>query len=76
MSRHAPFEISCSPHINNQNGVVTGVGITSDDSWTRDKSGSQTWIQTANPVKLLDNLQEPVLLLTPELERFAKGADL
>jgi len=66
---------SIAQHVNNRNGVVTATGITSEDGWTRDESGNHiTWVQTAN--LLLDNLQEPNLLLTPKVEPIAQGADL
>jgi hypothetical protein len=43
---------------------------------SQDMTLGAAWMQTANLVQLLDDLQEPVLLLTTKSERFAQKADL
>ena len=64
-------------HINNHNGAITAAEIAAEAGWTRDESsGRISRIQTANLVQFLNDLQDCVLLLTPQGGRFSQEAGL
>ena len=64
-------------HINNSNGAVTVVENATEAGGTRDESsGRISRIQTANLVQFINDLQDRVLLLTPQGGRFSQEAGL
>lgn len=64
-------------HINNSNDAVTVVKNATEAGGTRDESsGRISRIQTANLVQFLNDLQDSVLLLTPQGGRFSQEAGL
>lgn len=68
---------SIAQHINNHNGAVTLSEIATEAGWTCDETRDHIErMRSANLVQLLDDLQEPVLLLTADGEQFAQGGEL
>mgnify|MGYP006914285448 FL=1 len=64
-------------HINNSNGAVTVVENATEAGGTRDESsGHISRIQTANLVQFINDLQDCVLLLTPQGGRFSQEVGL
>jgi hypothetical protein len=64
-------------YISNRKGAVTLSEIATEAGWTRSEADDHVCrMRNANLVQLLDDLQEPVLLLTADGERFAHGSDL
>lgn len=68
---------SVAQYLDTRNGAVTAIEIASKADWTRWETNTHIdRIRDTNLVQLLDNLQETVLLLTTDEERFTHGSGL